>query len=178
MLLQAQEEAIHPLLLPMLHYHLWTRAFANENEGQKSNMSLIKKVTKGVSSPSSRSHDYQEVNEAHELIIGVHNTLNNSMGSFVSESAHNLECAFSNIQSIVGEDQMEVIYHCDQQLRAMLSILGVSRIVATGDRTRLRERLHIQLQVVRTSGFHRSSAVYANCLHINIALQHDSADRQ
>lgn len=148
MLLHVHEEVGHPLLVPTLFYLSWIRAFTKENDDQKHNVSIVRKVTGKVAEVSRGFHDFEQINQAHDLIIRVHNTLNNSMGGFVAEASHNLERAFSDIEKIVPKDQMAGIQRSNQELRSLMSVLNMSRTCATEERLRIRERLHLQLQVV------------------------------
>ena len=142
------KESLHPLCIPVLFYNAWLASFTEENEDMSRYMADVRKITDSVANPTANSNSFREFDLAHDKINRAYRTLNNSMQSFMTISAANIKVALENINKIVAVPRRESLAQEHHDLQSMMSSYSITLNCLVDDRTRMKERLSIQLQVV------------------------------
>jgi len=142
------KESLHPLSIPVLFYNAWLASFTEENEDMSRHMTDVRKTTDSVANPTANSNPFREFDLAHDKINRAYRTLNNSMESFITVSAANIEAALADINNIVAVPRRDSIAQEHHDLQSMISSWSITLRCLVDDRTRMKNRLAIQLQVV------------------------------
>lgn len=138
----------HPLLLPTIFFRVWVTRLAYENNDLYDGFYEMKRVVRPVSDPAKNPTFLSDINKAHEFIVENHNVINNSLTRFVAVSAVNLQEALDRISDIVTDSRMDTIRRSHKDIQALVAAWVTTVNGEIDVRTRMRERLSMQLQVL------------------------------
>lgn len=148
---ESQDDISHPLLLPTLFFKIWVTVFLVENDIQIPQVREISHQLSGMlsldlSTTISSSESWDKIDQAHMKIIKIHDVLNNGKAAFINGTAANLRKALDSVPDMVMS--VDKIAKSHRDFEALLSATETTVYCEVDARTRTRERLSMQLQVV------------------------------
>jgi hypothetical protein len=142
-------DASHPLLLPIILIHSWMNLSIHESGKQYNRVQDIRNAIEKVSAPALSSGVSTEFDKAQEKIIDIHNTMNNSVSAFLTNSTANLHKALIKLSYITTNAQAsDAIRQFQKDFEALLPVWDTAVNCQVDVRVRIRKRLNMQLQVV------------------------------
>ena len=113
-----------------------------------SHITDIRKTTDSIANPTANSNSFREFDLAHGKINRACQTLNNSIESFITVSAANIKAALADINNIVAISRRDSIAQEHRDLQSMISSWSITLRCLVDDRTRMKNGLAIQLQML------------------------------
>lgn len=145
---RAVADVSHPLLLTTIFFGIWVTRFVQENNDLYDRFCQMKKVVNPVSDSTTNPNFLSDIDKVHESIIENHDIINNSLTNFVDVFAANPQEALDNLSNIVSDSHVGIIQHNHTDIRALVAAWRTTVNSEIDVRTRMQERLSMQLQVL------------------------------